>query len=226
MTIVRCRLFFVDWCFSRVSVEIIKRGCLLLHNWCKHLIFAKIKMINQNSMRIKALIAAIALSAMTINATVYELPVTNIEGKEYYYYEVKSSETLYSLSHKLELSQEEMIKYNPSLANGLKSGMKLYFPISELGKAGEMKKHKVSKGETLYSISKKYHISIEQLLQLNPSAQNGLTEGEELVIKTNADASKFQAKNNGALHTIVNGETLYSIAVQYNTTGNPPSRMI
>lgn len=218
MTIIRCRLFFVYWCFNRVSVEIIKRGCLLLHNWCKHLIFAKIKMINQNSMRIKALIAAIALSAMTINATVYELPVTNIEGKEYYYYEVKSSETLYSLSHKLELSQEEMIKYNPSLANGLKSGMKLYFPISELGKAGEMKKHKVSKGETLYSISKKYHISIEQLLQLNPSAQNGLTEGEELVIKTNADASKFQAKNNGALHTIVNGETLYSIAVQYNTT--------
>ena len=161
----------------------------LLQNWCKHLIFAKIKTFNLNHMKIKALIAALTLSVMAVNANVYQLPMTTIDGKEYYCYEVKPKETLYSLSHKLELSQEEMIKYNPSLANGVKAGTKLYFPIAVLGKAGETKTHKVVKGETLYSISKQYHISIDQLVQLNPSAQGGLKEGQELKIKTNAKSS-------------------------------------
>ena len=175
-------------------------------------------MFNLNHMKIKALIAALALSVMAVNANVYELPTTTVDGKEYYYYEVKAKETLYSLTHKFELTQEELIKYNPSLANGVESGTKLYFPVAELGKAGETKTHKVAKGETLYSISKKYHISIDQLVQLNPSAQGGLKEGQELKIKTNAKSSSAQSKGNGALHTIANGETLYSIAVQYKTT--------
>ena len=190
----------------------------LLQNWCKHLIFAKIKTFNLNHMKIKALIAALTLSVMAVNANVYQLPMTTIDGKEYYCYEVKPKETLYSLSHKLELSQEEMIKYNPSLANGVKAGTKLYFPIAELGKAGETKTHKVVKGETLYSISKQYHISIDQLVQLNPSAQGGLKEGQELKIKTNAKSSSAQSKGHGTLHTISSGETLYSIAVEYKTT--------
>ena len=51
----------------------------------------------------KALIAAVVLSISTItaSASVYKLPTTTIDGKEYYYHEVKAKETLYSLSHKL-----------------------------------------------------------------------------------------------------------------------------
>ena len=76
----------------------------------------------------KALIAAVVLSISTItaSASVYKLPTTTIDGKEYYYHEVKAKETLYSLSHKLGMSQDEMKKYNPSLAEGLKVGAKLH----------------------------------------------------------------------------------------------------
>ena len=86
-------------------------------------------------MKMKALIAAVVLSISTItaSASVYKLPTTTIDGKEYYYHEVKAKETLYSLSHKLGMSQDEMKKYNPSLAEGLKVGAKLYFPVDELG---------------------------------------------------------------------------------------------
>ena len=171
-------------------------------------------------MRIKALIAAMLLSVMAMNANVYELPVTVVDGKEYYYYEVQPKETLYSLSHKLQMSQDEMIKYNPSLAEGLKSGTTLYFPIETLGRADVVITHKVEKGETIYGISKRYHVSIEQLLQLNPSAQEGIKVGDELTIKPLAynSMSVSVTNDNNGLHTIMSGETLYSIAVKYKTT--------
>ncbi len=169
-------------------------------------------------MKVKALIAAVALSAMTVDANVYELPVTTIEGKNYYYYEVKPKETLYSLSHKLEMSQDEMIKYNPSLVEGLKAGEVLYFPVEVLGRADAITTHKVVKGETVYGISKQYHISIGQLLQLNPSAQDGLKVGDELLIKHVPKPESVSVKAQSGLHTIAKGETLYSIAVEYKTT--------
>lgn len=171
-------------------------------------------------MRIKALIAAMMLSVMAMNANVYELPVTKVDGKEYYYYEVQPKETLYSLSHKLQVSQDEMIKYNPSLTEGLKAGTTLYFPVEALGRADVTISHKVEKGETVYGISKKYHISIEQLLQLNPSANEGIKVGDVLTIKPVASATEtlVSSTDNGGLHTIASGETLYSIAVKYKTT--------
>lgn len=170
-------------------------------------------------MKLKALIATIALSVMAASANVFELPISNVDGKDYYYYEVKPNETLFSLSHKLQITQDEMIKYNPSISNGIEAGMKLYFPVAELGTAGATTIHKVKKGETLYSISNKYHISIDQLLILNPSAQDGLKEGQELNIKPVVGVvTPNQSNVQGELHTISYGETLYSIAALYKMT--------
>jgi LysM repeat protein len=50
---------------------------------------------------------------------------------------VVSGETLYSLEKKYELTHEEMLKYNPSLQNGLKSGMKLKIPAKRSPKSEE-----------------------------------------------------------------------------------------
>ncbi|WP_396181270.1 LysM peptidoglycan-binding domain-containing protein [Flavobacterium sp.] len=43
-------------------------------------------------------------------------------------------------------------------------------------------KHTVIKGETIYSISKKYNVSIEDIIAKNPSAKDGLIEGALLVL--------------------------------------------
>ncbi len=174
-------------------------------------------------MKMKALIAAVVLSISTItaSASVYKLPTTTIDGKEYYYHEVKAKETLYSLSHKLGMSQDEMKKYNPSLAEGLKVGAKLFFPVAELGGGDVQIIHEVEKGETVYGISKQYHISIEQLLQLNPSAQDGIKVGDKLKINkavNSAPEQQPQTTTQGDLHIIKSGETLYAIAAKYNTT--------
>lgn len=134
-------------------------------------------------MKIKTFIMAVAMSILSINASVYELPIKVVDGKEYYYYQVKPKETMYSLSHRFEMSQEEMIKYNPSLVDGLKSGAILYFPVDELSYIDMPIVHKVAKGESVYGISKQYGMLIDDLLRLNPSAKDGIKVGEELVIK-------------------------------------------
>lgn len=126
---------------------------------------------------------AVVLSVMSINASVYELPIKVVDGVEYYYYTVKAKETLYSLSHQLELSQEDMVKYNPSLVDGLKAGATLYFPVDELNFVSTPIYHKVKKGESVYGISRQYGMEIEDLIRLNPSAKDGIKVGEELVIR-------------------------------------------
>ena len=64
-------------------------------------------------------------------ASALDLEIKKVKGVEYYYYKVKKGDTLYGLSQSMGLTQPEIIKYNPQVADGLKSGMKLYFPVSD-----------------------------------------------------------------------------------------------
>ena len=132
---------------------------------------------------------AVVLSVMSINASVHELPVKVVDGVEYYYYTVKAKETLYSLSRQLELSQEDMVKYNPSLIDGLKAGATLYFPVDELNQVTTPIYHVVKKGESVYGISRQYGMEIETLIEMNPLAKDGIKVGEKLVIRKGKKAS-------------------------------------
>lgn len=46
-----------------------------------------------------------------------------------------------------------------------------------------MQKHQVQKGDTLYSIAKKYNTSVDKILRMNNRTSNTLTIGEELRVK-------------------------------------------
>ena len=43
--------------------------------------------------------------------------------------------------------------------------------------------HKVNKGETLYSISKKYNVSVDDVKEWNELEDNNISEGQQLTIK-------------------------------------------
>lgn len=90
------------------------------------------------------------------------------------------------------------------------------------------KTHTVAKGETLYSISRKYGISIDALKQLNLMGVNyTLFVGQEIKVEGNSPVIKPIAKtqivetkktNINKTHTIQAGETLSKIARTYNVT--------
>ena len=68
--------------------------------------------------------------------------------------------------------------------------------------------YKVVKGDTLYGISKKYNITVDELKKLNNLTSNQLSIGEVL---------KIPVKETG-LYQVKQGDTLYSLAKKFNTT--------
>ena len=75
--------------------------------------------------------------------------------------------------------------------------------------------YKVKSGDTLYSIAKKYNISVNELKELNNLKNNNITVGQVLKIKSNIPSEEVTGKN---YYIVKSGDTLYSIAKKYNTT--------
>ena len=73
--------------------------------------------------------------------------------------------------------------------------------------------HTVEAGETVYSISKIYHVSTEDIYTLNPETRNGLRSGTTLKIPQNKADQKFSR-----FHTIAKGETLYQLTQLYKVS--------
>jgi len=99
------------------------------------------------------------------------------------YHIVKKGETLYSISKKHNILIKDLLKNNPSLGNKFEVGMTLEIPNNN--SYNNNLNHIVKKGETLYSISKKYDISIKELLKNNPSLENKFEAGMMLEIPSN-----------------------------------------
>ncbi len=142
----------------------------------------------------------ILLSVMTLlTTTTYgqskerSSSVVYINGSRYYVHTVVAGDTLYSLSRIYGLTDKEIFEANPILGEGLRVGTNIKIPYTAEPpkKAVSVKKlrktfdtHKVEKGETLYSISRKYALSVDILMEdnanLDPAA---LTLGQELQIR-------------------------------------------
>lgn len=75
--------------------------------------------------------------------------------------------------------------------------------------------HTVTKGQSLYSISTMYNVTMEDLIRLNPSCEKQIRAGESLKIPQ-ADSGSNQGKT--TFHTIQAGETLYQLTLKYNVT--------
>lgn len=71
----------------------------------------------------------------------------------------------------------------------------------------------VKKGDTLYSISKNQNIPIDTIIKLNNLTSSNLEIGQQLKLKS--DSNNSSNKNQ---YIVQRGDTLYSIALKYNTT--------
>lgn len=97
---------------------------------------------------------------------------------------VIKGETLYSISKKYNISSEDILKANPEVKNGVQENSILTIPksIKNIVSSENVISHKVEAKETLYSISKKYNVSIEEIIAKNPVAKDGLAEGWFLIL--------------------------------------------
>lgn len=88
--------------------------------------------------------------------------------------------------------------------------------------------HTVIPGETLYSISKDYNMTVEEVIQLNKLKSNALNVGQQLIVTqndvSNEEKQKVEKINNeielqqkrDIVHTVKPKETLFSISRIYS----------
>lgn len=116
-------------------------------------------------------------------------PVTNASfnheicrGNELYYIRVKPGDTFKSLSKELELSERKLRKYN-DLYKGyvLRPGDILYLQRKNRKALKPYKEHRLSAGESLYSVSQKYGIRLDRLYKMNDWEYNRRPQAGEWI---------------------------------------------
>ena len=112
-------------------------------------------------------------------------------GCKYVMHEVQKGQTLYGLSKQYKLTVERLVEDNPGTENGIQIGqlLKIY-----AGKAEVVHKHVVSKGESLYKISKMYGVTVAQITAWNPGLTERLDIGQEIIIRKEAATGAAQPK--------------------------------
>jgi len=61
-----------------------------------------------------------------------DVPVVKLFEKEYYKYEIKPKESLYSICKKFDVTEAELLSMNPFIADGLKAGQTLMIPVKDI----------------------------------------------------------------------------------------------
>lgn len=156
-----------------------------------------------------------------------------IEGKRYYMHTIEQGQTLYSISRVYDLSIDEIYFENPDARSGLQTGDILRIPSLSRDKeiSNELRSssfnyifHIVQQGETLYSISKIYDVSLDDLKYANPGADQSLKIGQYLKVPVRSqeisqDEGDLPAEEPASQlikHVVAAEETLFSISKEYN----------
>lgn len=170
--------------------------------------------------------------------------IVYINGSKYYIHTVQPGETLYGLSKTYGVGEKVILENNPSIVRGLKTAENIKIPfVSDVPEPKSDKKlrktfdfHFVSKGETLYAISRQYEIPVKTILDDNPNLDPlHMRLGERILIRKKQIGSEDEAgtkeqweeyrqslnsvADEGTSYHIVHpGETFYSLSRRFGIT--------
>lgn len=169
-----------------------------------------------------------AFSACSQTAT-KSANIQTINGKKFYLHKVEKGQSLYAISKLYETDLNAIVIENPDAIDGIKTGQELKIPFEKI-KTDEFSPadyekyqiHKVAKGETLYSIAKKYNVSEESIALLNPNVKSGLRDGQQLkIVERKKQVETINTSNVGSdanfeLYKVEKGETVYAITKKFS----------
>ena len=147
----------------------------------------------------------------------------------YINYIVKAGDTIYSIARANNASVDTLIKDNGLANNNLTIGQILRIRSTE-NPSNEIEEcfgpdytppvtstptttYTVKKGDSLYSIAKQFNTSVGAIQNLNNLSSANLTIGQQLKIPTTSGGT-----TQGTTYIVKKGDSLYSIARQFNTT--------
>ncbi|WP_162556042.1 LysM peptidoglycan-binding domain-containing protein [Reichenbachiella versicolor] len=166
------------------------------------------------------------------------LRIAKDHGSKFVIHRVEPKETLYSISRRYSVAIDDIYKHNPEIEEGLQMYTELKIPlkVSKNKKSAKQQNsntnqyHIVETGETLYSISRKNNLSLDELKLLNNLTNNSIKLGDTLLLEdksnkttntpelmSNADVTiENTSQPDSNTHTVKTSETLYSIAKAHN----------
>ena len=158
---------------------------------------------------------------------------------------VKQGETLYSISRQYATTVGDIISWNNLGDTPIKIGQELLIaePLRTPEKSpfredaatpvqANTDYHVVAPGETLYQVSKKYNVTLENLRNWNNLAENNIAIGQKLRVTAPAgepahvestpvrsETKPVTTSNSETLyHTVAPGESMYQISRKYDVT--------
>lgn len=134
-------------------------------------------------------------------------------------YIIKSGDTLYNLAKRYNTTVEAIMAINPGVnPNNLQVGQKICIPK---GGTPEPRcpvgtfSYTIKQGDTLYNLARRYNTTVEAIMAVNPGIDpNNLQIGQIICIPK----SSTPPGCDGLYHVVRPGDTLYNLAMKYNTT--------
>jgi len=127
-------------------------------------------------------------------------------------YIVKQGDTLYGISNQYGVSVSELAKLNNISGSNLLVGQELVIPSKESDNPNNMFMYSVKKGDTLYSIARKYNTSVEEIKKINYLTGDDLYVGQVIRIPEFYFDMDNMNLPNYKTYIVKQGDTLYKIA--------------
>lgn len=122
-------------------------------------------------------------------------------------YVVKKGDTLYGIANKYNVSVDNLKSYNNLSTDSLSIGQIIKIPDNK----ANSNEYVVKSGDSLYSISRKYGVSVDELMSVNNLKSTVLSVGQVLKIPNSNEVTNV-------IYTVKKGDSLWSIAKNNKTT--------
>ncbi len=132
---------------------------------------------------------------------------TTITTPVYSTYTVVKGDTLYGIASKYDISVDELKSLNNLTSNTLYIGQQLKVPEKDIEESEEYEIYTVVKGDSLWLISQKYDVPVDDLIELNNLETVNLQIGDKL---------KIPKATSKKTYIVQKGDSLWSIAKDYN----------
>jgi len=151
------------------------------------------------------------------------------QSSDIFYHTVERGQTVYSISVMYGVGEEDIYRLNPSSREVIKAGEILKIPQKEsattlLPSDDDMYiYHTIAQGETMYSVSRRYSISVESLSEANQGlTPEGFATGKTIRIPSmqiqSLPATQTKVVVKELQYKVARRETMYSIARKFDVT--------
>jgi LysM repeat protein/ABC-type branched-subunit amino acid transport system substrate-binding protein len=165
--------------------------------------------------------------------------IETLKGVPYYIHFVSTGETIQAIALAYDVSDEEIVRLNPEIKDGLKTNQVLKIEVKSTdqppakvpdilpsnekqnGQSPSVSKgklHTIEPKETWYGLSRLYRVPVKDLISANPGVDT-LKIGMQINIPDLMTVENQPQEKPGFLtHTVQPQETLYSLSKRYNIT--------